>query len=40
MLRIIVQLGPLVRQMMPVVQASPVYSLARNASGTIVTCLC
>uniref|UniRef100_A0A2N9ETZ6 DUF1350 domain-containing protein n=1 Tax=Fagus sylvatica TaxID=28930 RepID=A0A2N9ETZ6_FAGSY len=27
------QLGPLVRQMMPVVQASPVYSLARNASG-------
>ncbi|KAF4386318.1 hypothetical protein G4B88_003535 [Cannabis sativa] len=27
------QLGPLVRQMMPVVESSPVYSMARNASG-------
>ncbi|XP_062097333.1 uncharacterized protein LOC133803345 [Humulus lupulus] len=27
------QLGPLVRQMMPVVEASPVYSMARSASG-------
>lgn len=28
------QLGPLVRQMMPIVEASPVYSMARNASGS------
>lgn len=27
------QLGPLVNQMMPIVEASPVYSMARNASG-------
>lgn len=27
------QLGPLVRQVMPVVEASPVYSMARSASG-------
>ncbi|CAN1786783.1 hypothetical protein LINPERHAP1_LOCUS17364, partial [Linum perenne] len=27
------QFGPLVNQMMPVVEASPVYSMARNASG-------
>ncbi|KAK0571786.1 hypothetical protein LWI29_021583 [Acer saccharum] len=27
------QLGPLVSQMMPLVEASPVYSMARNASG-------
>ncbi|EXB74926.1 hypothetical protein L484_018635 [Morus notabilis] len=27
------QLGPLVRQIMPVVEASPVYSMARSASG-------
>ncbi|KAJ4850364.1 hypothetical protein Tsubulata_031316 [Turnera subulata] len=27
------QLGPLVNQMMPVVEASPVYSMARSASG-------
>ncbi|KAF3446136.1 hypothetical protein FNV43_RR11315 [Rhamnella rubrinervis] len=27
------QLGPLVRQMMPIVEASPVYSMARSASG-------
>jgi len=32
-----VQLGPLVRQMKPVVEASPVYSMARSASGSIVT---
>ncbi|KAJ4708885.1 Eukaryotic initiation factor 4F subunit p150 [Melia azedarach] len=27
------QLGPLVNQMMPIMEASPVYSIARNASG-------
>ncbi|XP_059453868.1 uncharacterized protein LOC132184305 [Corylus avellana] len=27
------QLGPLVRQMMPVIESSPVYSVARSASG-------
>ncbi|KAL2318004.1 hypothetical protein Fmac_031880 [Flemingia macrophylla] len=29
------QLGPAVRQMMPVVEATPFYSLARNASGDV-----
>ncbi|XP_050218865.1 uncharacterized protein LOC126669444 [Mercurialis annua] len=27
------QLGPLINQMMPIVEASPMYSMARNASG-------
>ncbi|KAB1219880.1 hypothetical protein CJ030_MR3G009522 [Morella rubra] len=30
---ILFKLGPLVRQMMPIVEASPVYSMARSASG-------
>ncbi|KAK4783376.1 hypothetical protein SAY86_007750 [Trapa natans] len=30
------QLGPLVRQMVPLMEASPVYSLARNASGDAI----
>lgn len=29
------QLGPLVNQMMPIVEAFPVYSMARNASGEL-----
>lgn len=31
------QLGPLIQQMIPVVEASPVYEMARNASG-VATC--
>ncbi|CAH2065515.1 unnamed protein product [Thlaspi arvense] len=30
------QLGPLIQQMMPVVEASPVYKMARNASGDVL----
>lgn len=29
------QLGPLVNQMMPVVEASPMYAMARSASGKL-----
>lgn len=34
---VVLQLGPLVRQVMPVVEASPVYSMARSASGSSLT---
>ncbi|KAJ0030194.1 hypothetical protein Pint_13624 [Pistacia integerrima] len=36
------QLGPIVSQMMPIVEASPVYSMARSASGASnsASCLC
>ncbi|XP_023638452.1 uncharacterized protein LOC17886963 isoform X2 [Capsella rubella] len=33
------QLGPLIQQMMPVVEASPVYEMARNASGDVLKLL-
>ncbi|CAF2085933.1 BnaA06g20140D [Brassica napus] len=33
------QLGPLIQQMMPVVEASPLYEIARNASGDVLKAL-
>lgn len=35
---LIVQLGPLVNQMVPIIEASPVSSVARTASGSVLTC--